>query len=59
MSNTASDRFRRGLQQQSEWRSTNSELATKSITEFILTLIRPFVKRVVSGFVDWLAKLFS
>ncbi|RKI38443.1 hypothetical protein D7Y27_23740 [Corallococcus sp. AB004] len=59
-------RLRRGLDQRSQWRTKNEEIAANSLTDFLLDLIRPLVKGVAqaavsafSGFIDWLQGLFT
>ncbi|NNC03374.1 hypothetical protein HJC10_11025 [Corallococcus exiguus] len=59
-------RLRQGLDQRSQWRIKNEEIAANSITDFLMDLIRPFVKEVAqaavsafSGFIDWLRGLFA
>ena len=59
-------RLRQGLNQQSEWRTKAEETATNSLADFLMGLIRPFVKDIARAAVttfgsllDWLRGLFT
>jgi hypothetical protein len=53
------DLLKRGMQQENEWGAANRKTAIESLTEFLIGLIRPFVKKAVSFLFDWISKLFK
>ncbi len=59
-------RLRQGLKQQSEWRTKSEEAAANSLTDFLMDLMRPFVKDIaraavsaVGSLLDWIRGLFK
>jgi hypothetical protein len=52
-------RLQRGINEQQQRQATLEKKAVESITDFIIDLIRPFVKGLVAGLFGWLQKLFK
>lgn len=52
-------RLQRGIDEQRQTKAAIEKTAVESVTDFIIGLIRPFVKGLVEGFLGWLQKLFK
>lgn len=52
-------RLQRGIDEQRQRQAAIEKTAVESITDFIMKLIRPFVKGVVESFLGWLQNLFK
>ncbi|EPX59337.1 hypothetical protein D187_002827 [Cystobacter fuscus DSM 2262] len=52
-------RLRRGIEEQEQRKAAIEKTAVESVTNFIVELIRPFVRGVVKGVLSWLQKFFG
>lgn len=52
------DRLRKGMQQQNAWRAANQKTAEDSVTDFLVEMARPFVKKAVTAVFNWIRGWF-